>query len=361
MRSSRERVRAPGALLGSPPVLSFSSCCPGVACSGTDPTWKCVCNLSGYHSRTIYDVAWCVAAWPCSPPFPLVLGGAGLTPCTAPLQVPPHRGAGHGLWRRRHPGLRGELLVHAAAAHLQPHRPRAPRALAGRQLRGLEPQGAGAAGLLQRRRRDRLLEVPAARSVLRALPRGFRLRCWPQNPLLRRAGRGQGGQPASHLPAALGLQLFGSLRLGGLAGPERSLPAVGVLPRSPGTRTVGQPPCQAQGDTPRALLLPPALCSINPRPARSLRLSSSFLGLSPPRLAPGGAGQGVRAALGLGEAGEGGVVHPITHSSWEVWGGCACLLLPETATGQLLGPELTSFPPAKPHSASSSSWQLALP
>lgn len=67
MRSSRERVRTPGALLGSPPVLSFSSRRPGVACSGTDPTWKCVCNLSGYHSRTIYDVAWCVAAWPRSP------------------------------------------------------------------------------------------------------------------------------------------------------------------------------------------------------------------------------------------------------------------------------------------------------
>ncbi|NXV82410.1 CIAO1 protein, partial [Atlantisia rogersi] len=31
----------------------------GVACSGTDPTWKCICNLSGYHTRTIYDVAWC--------------------------------------------------------------------------------------------------------------------------------------------------------------------------------------------------------------------------------------------------------------------------------------------------------------
>ncbi|NWI88569.1 CIAO1 protein, partial [Pitta sordida] len=31
----------------------------GVACSGTDPTWKCVCTLSGYHSRTIYDVSWC--------------------------------------------------------------------------------------------------------------------------------------------------------------------------------------------------------------------------------------------------------------------------------------------------------------
>ncbi|XP_064031567.1 probable cytosolic iron-sulfur protein assembly protein CIAO1 [Pogoniulus pusillus] len=31
----------------------------GVVCNGTDPTWKCICNLSGYHSRTIYDVAWC--------------------------------------------------------------------------------------------------------------------------------------------------------------------------------------------------------------------------------------------------------------------------------------------------------------
>ncbi|NXK39298.1 CIAO1 protein, partial [Piprites chloris] len=31
----------------------------GVSCSGTDPTWKCVCTLSGYHSRTIYDVSWC--------------------------------------------------------------------------------------------------------------------------------------------------------------------------------------------------------------------------------------------------------------------------------------------------------------
>lgn len=38
--------------------LRLFSCLPGVACSGTDPTWKCVCNLSGYHTRTIYDVAW---------------------------------------------------------------------------------------------------------------------------------------------------------------------------------------------------------------------------------------------------------------------------------------------------------------
>ncbi|PKK17541.1 cytosolic iron-sulfur assembly component 1, partial [Columba livia] len=31
----------------------------GVSCIGNDPTWKCVCTLSGYHSRTIYDVSWC--------------------------------------------------------------------------------------------------------------------------------------------------------------------------------------------------------------------------------------------------------------------------------------------------------------
>ncbi|XP_013397775.1 probable cytosolic iron-sulfur protein assembly protein CIAO1 homolog [Lingula anatina] len=31
----------------------------GVATSGSDPKWKCVCTLSGYHSRTIYDVCWC--------------------------------------------------------------------------------------------------------------------------------------------------------------------------------------------------------------------------------------------------------------------------------------------------------------
>ncbi|XP_053257469.1 probable cytosolic iron-sulfur protein assembly protein CIAO1 [Podarcis raffonei] len=31
----------------------------GVVCNGTDPTWKCICTLSGFHTRTIYDVAWC--------------------------------------------------------------------------------------------------------------------------------------------------------------------------------------------------------------------------------------------------------------------------------------------------------------
>ncbi|XP_011911184.1 PREDICTED: LOW QUALITY PROTEIN: probable cytosolic iron-sulfur protein assembly protein CIAO1 [Cercocebus atys] len=28
-------------------------------CSGSDPSWKCICTLSGFHSRTIYDIAWC--------------------------------------------------------------------------------------------------------------------------------------------------------------------------------------------------------------------------------------------------------------------------------------------------------------
>ncbi|XP_064152337.1 probable cytosolic iron-sulfur protein assembly protein ciao1 isoform X1 [Anguilla rostrata] len=27
--------------------------------ASTDPEWKCVCTLSGFHSRTVYDVAWC--------------------------------------------------------------------------------------------------------------------------------------------------------------------------------------------------------------------------------------------------------------------------------------------------------------
>ncbi|XP_069119610.1 probable cytosolic iron-sulfur protein assembly protein CIAO1 homolog [Argopecten irradians] len=31
----------------------------GVATKGSDPTWKCVCTLSGYHRRVIYDIDWC--------------------------------------------------------------------------------------------------------------------------------------------------------------------------------------------------------------------------------------------------------------------------------------------------------------
>ncbi|XP_039292759.1 probable cytosolic iron-sulfur protein assembly protein Ciao1 isoform X3 [Nilaparvata lugens] len=31
----------------------------GVVTEGSEPTWKCVCTLSGYHSRAVYDIAWC--------------------------------------------------------------------------------------------------------------------------------------------------------------------------------------------------------------------------------------------------------------------------------------------------------------
>uniref|UniRef100_T1ISH2 Probable cytosolic iron-sulfur protein assembly protein Ciao1 n=1 Tax=Strigamia maritima TaxID=126957 RepID=T1ISH2_STRMM len=30
----------------------------GIKTAGSEPSWKCICTLSGYHSRTIYDVDW---------------------------------------------------------------------------------------------------------------------------------------------------------------------------------------------------------------------------------------------------------------------------------------------------------------
>ena len=31
----------------------------GIATPDNEPVWKCVCTLSGYHSRTVYDISWC--------------------------------------------------------------------------------------------------------------------------------------------------------------------------------------------------------------------------------------------------------------------------------------------------------------
>lgn len=31
----------------------------GIQCTDGYPTWKCVCTLSGHHTRTVYDIAWC--------------------------------------------------------------------------------------------------------------------------------------------------------------------------------------------------------------------------------------------------------------------------------------------------------------
>ncbi|XP_065918476.1 probable cytosolic iron-sulfur protein assembly protein CIAO1 homolog [Dysidea avara] len=33
----------------------------GIPTVGNDPTWKCVCTLSGYHTREIYDISWSVS------------------------------------------------------------------------------------------------------------------------------------------------------------------------------------------------------------------------------------------------------------------------------------------------------------
>ena len=31
----------------------------GIPTPNDEPVWKCVCTLSGYHTRTIYDIDWC--------------------------------------------------------------------------------------------------------------------------------------------------------------------------------------------------------------------------------------------------------------------------------------------------------------
>lgn len=31
----------------------------GIPTPDNEPVWKCVCTLSGYHTRSIYDITWC--------------------------------------------------------------------------------------------------------------------------------------------------------------------------------------------------------------------------------------------------------------------------------------------------------------
>ncbi|MGH0145367.1 UNVERIFIED_CONTAM: hypothetical protein FKN15_032149 [Acipenser sinensis] len=45
--------------LEQPCFKSSFSLCDSVVCNGTAPTWKCICTLSGFHSRSIYDISWC--------------------------------------------------------------------------------------------------------------------------------------------------------------------------------------------------------------------------------------------------------------------------------------------------------------
>lgn len=77
---------------------------------------------------------------------------------------------------------------------------------------------------------------------------------------------------------------------GGFGGARKEPASRGGPAALPRDTHSGAAPCQAQGDTPRALLLPPALCSINPRPARSLRLFLFGAVTAPP--GPGGSGAG---------------------------------------------------------------------
>ncbi len=31
----------------------------GISTPDNEPVWKCVCTLSGYHNRSVYDISWC--------------------------------------------------------------------------------------------------------------------------------------------------------------------------------------------------------------------------------------------------------------------------------------------------------------
>ena len=31
---------------------------PGIPTPDNEPVWKCVCTLSGYHGRDVYDISW---------------------------------------------------------------------------------------------------------------------------------------------------------------------------------------------------------------------------------------------------------------------------------------------------------------
>lgn len=40
-------------------VKIWKECQPEDGSSSTDMSWKCVCTLSGFHGRAVYDIAWC--------------------------------------------------------------------------------------------------------------------------------------------------------------------------------------------------------------------------------------------------------------------------------------------------------------
>lgn len=146
--------------------------------------------------------------------------------------------------------------------------------------------------------------------------------------------------PCSTWTSALWQPVAGGGVQGGLAWPKRSLPAAGVLPRSPRTRTAAQPRCQAQagfGRRPEGVASP-SCSALNKSLPCSKPPALPFGAVPAPPGPPGqqgrvqAAGQGVSAAPGLGEGGRGRpparerVLHlPITHSPREVVMGGGCL------------------------------------
>nr|CAH7769478.1 unnamed protein product [Callosobruchus chinensis] len=60
----------------------------GVPTENNDPTWKCICTLSGYHSRTIYDISWCpltnLIATACGDDAIRIFKEDGTSDCNAP-------------------------------------------------------------------------------------------------------------------------------------------------------------------------------------------------------------------------------------------------------------------------------------
>ncbi|PFX28112.1 putative cytosolic iron-sulfur protein assembly protein CIAO1-like [Stylophora pistillata] len=69
----------------------------GVVTNGSDPKWKSVCVLSGYHDRTIYDVHWS--------PVEDVLATAGGDDCIRVFQQAHSQDVNGVKWHPKKPGL----------------------------------------------------------------------------------------------------------------------------------------------------------------------------------------------------------------------------------------------------------------
>lgn len=286
-------------------MLSFSSCRPGVACSGTDPTWKCICNLSGYHSRTIYDVAWCVAAQPRSPRFPLGSGGSRADP----LRCPPAGATSLGRWPRpaattpsgslrRAPRPRRSSPPSASPPTCPAHTRRMSTAWPGTpRSRGCWPPAATTA-------RSPSGSTSGPKSA-ESSPQRLRAAVLATKPLGEESRTGPGWATSCiPPPRSIWTSALWQPAAGGFGGARKEPASRGGPATLPRDTHRGAAPLPGSGRQPQGVASPS--CSV---------LNKSLPCSKPPALpfgavtappAPGEAGQGVRAAPGLGEAGEGG-------------------------------------------------------